>query len=996
MITATNKLLAKYLERGIRVRFWLLALFCWFVANPGPAESQILTNGGFESGLGSWSSHLSGAGSATFVNVATNVHSGTNALLVTVSNAGTASNSVLIVSSSFTASSSDTYVLRFWASSPVLRANLGINFIGATTAFPQIPFELSTNPVAAGMIGNYQEYLYAFKASGTVSIAFNFQTVGQYWLDDAEVLDLTNNDGFDVPMTYLWQWGQLNFSETNSLNIGWSGGDNDKSCQLPDGSVAWIFNDSYSSTLNSLYSNIRGNSSLPRNCVVHQIGTNLVWMNNGNNTIFVPTNLNDNLMPAAPNGLYWIGGSVVESNKLLVLLNGLNNSPLSNVCMSVATLSLPSLTLDGVVTNLTSPGADNFGDFVKGDDNYYYIYNGAKVARVPVGGLAVNSAWTFWNGTNWVSDHTQSTNASASLLNFNGWSITKMGVSNYVAVFFPYLDFVDIKAQFAPTPMGPWSSGVTVYTATPQWGEIYYAPNICAGTGSNGIYTIGYSDNGSPENWFSKTASDKSWYNPHFVTANLLQLSPYTLNYGSGGPGSRMSIKFAADQNYNHDLINNIYGAGVLNTTNWFNLFGNNGPSSGVTNVPYYTLNGQKYVSGAEIVYNWAGEKTHTVDASAKSNNMVLLESWINVNNNCWYLSVTNLDSAFTNGYSVYFYFHGSVTVYGGQNYIRYYAGQTTNTPVLGAKQWNLFTTDATNYGAFTQDLTPANTSTTGETPEANYFVITNLSGGAFDLLITNGNYGGVNAIEIVANLVATTGTLTASAANVVYGTLVIITNQVVPAPPDGEGVRFLDGAAILGAGTMVGGLAAYTNSSFGVGSHSITAMYGGDGGYLASTSSVVTVSVAVKPTLSPAVAVPSTNVYAGMNVALLCSLYTGTLPYSFRWWAGEDGVAYTNVPGATNNQMTLTGVTTNNSGYYQLVFTGGGLSVTSSVVQLTVNPPVSINVQQAGGNFVLRWPQGLLLESTNVTGPWTTNNTVSHYTNQPNNPRMFYKILVQ
>jgi len=70
--------------------------------------------------------------------------------------------------------------LRFWASSPVLLANLGVKFIGATPAFPQIPFELSTNPVATNVIGNCQEYLYAFKASGTVSIAFNFQTMGQY------------------------------------------------------------------------------------------------------------------------------------------------------------------------------------------------------------------------------------------------------------------------------------------------------------------------------------------------------------------------------------------------------------------------------------------------------------------------------------------------------------------------------------------------------------------------------------------------------------------------------------------------------------------------------------------------------------------------------------------------------------------------------------------------------------------------------------------------
>jgi hypothetical protein len=457
-----------------------------------------------------------------------------------------------------------------------------------------------------------------------------------------------------------------------------------------------------------------------------------------------------------------------------------------------------------------------------------------------------------------------------------------------------------------------------------------------------------------------------------------------------------MSIKFAADQNYNQNYINNSYGAGVLNTTNWFNFGIGNGASSGVTNLPYYTCAGQKYFSGTKIVYSWNGESTHTVDADSKSNNVNLLESWINVSANCWYLSVTNLDAAFTNGYSVYFYYHGSTAGYGGQNYIRDYAGATTNTPGLGTKQWNLYTTDTFNNGSFVQDLTPANTSPSGETSGANFFIVTNLSGGAFDLLITNGNNGGINAIEIVANMVATTNTLTASGTIVASDTSVIFANRVTPAPPDGESISFKDGASVLATKTMIGGLASYTNSSLSVGSHSITAVYGGNGAYLASTSDVVMVSVAVKPTLSPAVAVPPPNVYTGMKVILLCSLYTGTLPYSFQWQVAGDGMVYTNMSGETNNQLALTGVTTNNSGSYQLVFTAAGLSVTSSVVQLMVNPPVTMNVQQAGGNLVLSWPQGLLLEATNVTGPWNTNNTPSPDTNQPKNPQMFYRVLVQ
>ncbi|HWD94342.1 MAG TPA: DUF5005 domain-containing protein [Verrucomicrobiae bacterium] len=490
------------------------------------AGAQILTNGGYESGLTGWTNFLSSGGSAAFAKDSIYPRKGTNALRVTVSNPGSASNSVRTVSASFNASSTNTYVLRFWANTDTTGAKLGVNFVGATPVYPQISFIISTNSLASGD-QHYQEYLYAFKASGAVSVAFNFQSAAVYWLDDVEILDVANNDGFDVPMTYLWQWGQWNFAQTNSLKIGWTGGDNDKSALLPDGSVAWMFNDSFSSTLSSFYSNIRGGSSLPRNALLHQIGTNLVYENDGNNPYFLPNHVVDNQMPLNPDGLYWIAGAIAGTNKLYVLLNGLNNSPLSNVCMAVATLSLPNLTLDGVVTNLTSPGTDNFGDLVKGDDGFYYIYNAAKVARVPAEQLAVDSAWRYWNGSAWVTDHTQ----NVAIPNFQGWSITRLAPSNYVAVYHPVLS-LDIYAQFAPTPMGPWTGDVKIATAGNQGAQgIFgcYMPNICAGTGSNGVYTIGYSDNGGDtEGWFTKLNNDKSWYNPHFVTANLLQLSPYT------------------------------------------------------------------------------------------------------------------------------------------------------------------------------------------------------------------------------------------------------------------------------------------------------------------------------------------------------------------------------------------------------------------------------------------------------------------------------------
>ncbi len=56
---------------------------------------------------------------------------------------------------------------------------------------------------------------------------------------------------------------------------------------------------------------------------------------------------------------------------------------------------------------------------------------------------------------------------------------------------------------------------------------------------------------------------------------------------------------------------------------------------------------------------------------------------------------------------------------------------------------------------------------------------------------------------------------------------------------------------------------------------------------------------------------------------------------------------------------------------------------------------PVNLSIAAAGGQITLSWPQGTLLESTSVSGPWTTNAAASPYTLTPAGPQMFYKLLM-
>ncbi len=87
---------------------------------------------------------------------------------------------------------------------------------------------------------------------------------------------------------------------------------------------------------------------------------------------------------------------------------------------------------------------------------------------------------------------------------------------------------------------------------------------------------------------------------------------------------------------------------------------------------------------------------------------------------------------------------------------------------------------------------------------------------------------------------------LTANPNPVVVGHVLTLTAHVTPTfkgTPTGT-VTFYDGATVLGTATLVSGVAQFTTSSMTAGSHSLTAVYGGDAVFQGSTSAVVTEQV--------------------------------------------------------------------------------------------------------------------------------------------------------
>jgi hypothetical protein len=137
-----------------------------------------------------------------------------------------------------------------------------------------------------------------------------------------------------------------------------------------------------------------------------------------------------------------------------------------------------------------------------------------------------------------------------------------------------------------------------------------------------------------------------------------------------------------------------------------------------------------------------------------------------------------------------------------------------------------------------------------------------------------DGNYASSSASLAQTVKATTTTALSASSTTPTFGQSVTLTASVNPASAAGA-VQFLDGATVLGTAALSGGSAAISTSSLAVGSHSITAVYGGDAGDTGSSSSAIAVTVrkmatatALASSLNPAVSGQSVTFTATVSPA--------------------------------------------------------------------------------------------------------------------------------
>jgi len=141
--------------------------------------------------------------------------------------------------------------------------------------------------------------------------------------------------------------------------------------------------------------------------------------------------------------------------------------------------------------------------------------------------------------------------------------------------------------------------------------------------------------------------------------------------------------------------------------------------------------------------------------------------------------------------------------------------------------------------------------------------------------------------------------------------------------------------------------------------------------GSVTSAAAVLRVNARLRP---PTItAQPASVTIAELNNVTLAVTVDGTPPFAYQWQRSADGVAYTDIAGATLDRYTTPPLTRADSGvrYRVIVSNATGQSVTSDAAQITVTPDAAVLLPSGGivsgdnDNIRLEVPAGVLLGPT-------------------------------
>jgi hypothetical protein len=265
------------------------------------------------------------------------------------------------------------------------------------------------------------------------------------------------------------------------------------------------------------------------------------------------------------------------------------------------------------------------------------------------------------------------------------------------------------------------------------------------------------------------------------------------------------------------------------------------------------------------------------------------------------------------------------------------------------------FYNGAALLGSGTLNGTGVATFTSSTLPVGSYSIKANYAGDANDTGSTSASLAlSVIQATTVVKLVASSPSVQVTAA--VTFTATVTGNGGVPT----GSVTFMDGANTLGSVAVnAGGVAAYTTSSLAVGTHTITAVYGGDANDAGSTSSAVTETVTAYATQTSLVA-SATSMNTDQELTLL------TTTTSSSGGAATGTITYMN---GTTTLGTAT-VGANGAATFSLNPPAGSYSITAHYSGDALNAPsvsnaVTVNVSLATEFTIGLNPTSMSLQTT-------------------------------
>ncbi|MBK5305471.1 MAG: hypothetical protein JJD92_02150 [Frankiaceae bacterium] len=317
----------------------------------------------------------------------------------------------------------------------------------------------------------------------------------------------------------------------------WTGGAPVQSVSLPDGRTAWSFATTYLGTVAKNKSRDAATPTVHSSWVIQAKG-------NGKLTTTVLGAGNTDFYPSpVPGAFYEPAGAVVENGKLyqLLWLTADVNNP---VRIDVATISLPSFTLEGITTTkfLDTHSVQTsaqlyptvWGGAVVQDSTYTYVYgtentyadfaNFAHVARIPRGQFATGTP-EYWSGSGWDAT-TPLTSArifggttlgGVHLTGSNGAGGLRLVAQGYGVGTSAY----DVMMWTAKQPQGPYKS-TFVYTIKKEPGDngccalAYYPMEVPQYETGPSSLVVGYLDDGGTDH-----TSNVRLYRPRFVNGTI-------------------------------------------------------------------------------------------------------------------------------------------------------------------------------------------------------------------------------------------------------------------------------------------------------------------------------------------------------------------------------------------------------------------------------------------------------------------------------------------